>query len=110
LYPRLAPNLRLFTLTVDFRDNLVEVAVRVHSLPERLTVCGVISTRVVLLSTVVDEGDTTASQGENSSAAELGIFTGVVVKETSIIVIVHEETESIDIVEVGSLSIVAALD
>ena len=42
--PRLIPDGRLLTLSVYFCDDLVEITSSVHTLPQRFTVCGVIST------------------------------------------------------------------
>jgi hypothetical protein len=108
--PLLVPDLRVLALSVDLGDDLVETAVGVHVLPERLAVLGVVATTVVLLSTVVDEWDTTTGQGEHDSVVELSVGATMVVKETGVIVIVNEKTEGIDIGEVGFLSIVSLLD
>jgi len=53
------PDLRLLALGVHCRDHVVQISVGVASLPHRLTICRVITTIVVLLITVVDEGDAT---------------------------------------------------
>lgn len=69
LDPLLVPDLGLFTLSVYLCDNLIEVRLGIHSLPERLTVLGVVTTAIVLLGAIVDEGDTTTGQGEYNSVA-----------------------------------------
>lgn len=106
----MVPDLRLLTLSVHLSDDLIKVGISVHGLPERFTVLGVVSTTVVLLSTVVDEWDTTTSQREDDSVAELGVAATVVVEETRVIVVVNEETKSIDVLEVGLFSVVALLE
>jgi hypothetical protein len=110
LDPLLVPDLRLLALSVDLGDDLVETAVGVHVLPERLAVLGVVATTVVLFSTVVNEWNTTTGQGEYDSVVELSVCSTVVVQETGVIVIVNEKTEGINVCEVGFLSIVSVLD
>jgi len=79
-------------------------------LPERFTVLGVIAAAVVLLSSVVDKGDTVTSEGEDGSSTESLVISIMVAKETGVVVVVDEETESRDVGEVVLLSIVAVLD
>ena len=100
----------MLTLGVHLTDDLIKVRIGVHRLPERFTVLRIVSTTVVLFSTVVDEWDTATSQGEDDSVAELGVAASVVVEETSVIVIVNEETEGINVLEVGLFSVVTLLE
>jgi hypothetical protein len=104
------PDLGLLTLSVHLSDDLIKVGISVHGLPERLTVLGVVSTTVVLLSAVVDEWDTTTSQREDDSVAELGVTATVIVEETRVIVVVNEKTKSINVLEVGLFSVVTLLE
>lgn len=54
----LVPDLTGLTLGMDLSDLLVKIGASVHVLPERLSVLRVVSTGIVLLGSVVREGDT----------------------------------------------------
>lgn len=55
----LIPDFTGLTLGMDLSDLLVKIRAGVHVLPERLTVLGIVSAGIVLLRSVVCEGDTT---------------------------------------------------
>lgn len=67
LNPLFVPNLGLFALSVDFSNKLVEVRSSVHRLPQRFAVLRVVAAAVVLLCAVVNERDTSTSQGKDHS-------------------------------------------
>ena len=104
------PDLGSLSLGVDLANHLVEVGASVHVLPKRLTVVGIGTSTVVLLSTIVGEGDTSGSESEGLGRLEAGLVATMVAKETSVIVIVNEDTESADVLEMARLLIVSVLD
>lgn len=110
LYPILFPNGTLFTLSIDLGDDLVKITGGVHVLPKRLAVCRVVATRVILLSTVVNEWDTETSQRENSSSAETLLVATVVAHEARVVVVINEKTEDAQVLEVALLSSVSILN
>lgn len=71
---------------------------------------GVIAATVVLLSTVVHEGDTKASQREDCGSAETLLVAIVVAQEASVVVVINEKTEKAQVREVALLSSVSVLD
>lgn len=105
----LFPDLVCLSGSVDLTDLLVEVAGGVHVLPERLTVLGIIATTVVLLTTVVDERNTLGSEREDNSSGEVSMV-AMGVKESSVVVVVNENTEGMEVLEVGMLGVVAVLN
>ena len=109
LLERVAPDLGVLPRLVDLGGGLVDVAGGVHVLPQGLAVLWVIATRVGLLGTVVVERNTTSSQREDMCRRK---SRGVVevVHEAGVVVVVNEEAESIDVLEVGLLIVVATTD
>ena len=91
------PDLAGLSLSVGSGNHLVEVGIRLHVLPERLSVVGVVATGVVLLSAVVGEGDTAGSESENLSLFQTRSVVSVAVQETSIVVVVHEHTKGVNV-------------
>lgn len=79
-------------------------------MPKRFTISWVVTAVIVLFSTIVNEGDSFGGEREDSGVSQLGITIRVVVKETSVVVVVNKDTEGSDIAEVGSLLVVAALN
>jgi len=96
----LVPDLGLLSLGIDLGENLVEIRAGVHVLPERLSVSGVVAAVVVLLSSVIGEGDTSGGECEYAGSLKLGCLAWMVVEEASVVVIIDEETESINVSEV----------
>jgi len=78
-------------------------------LPERLSVSWVVATSVGLLRTIVVEGNTTGGKSEDEGRLELGLVVELV-EETGVIVVVDEDTESIEISEVRTLLLISVLD
>ena len=105
----LFPDLAGLSLSVDGADHLVEIGAGVHILPERLTVLGVGAAAVVLLSTVVGEGNTTGSQSVGLSLLETGLVVEVA-HETGVVMVVNEDTKGVNILEMGFLLVEAVLD
>lgn len=103
----LVPDLAGLALGVDLGNDLVEVGLRVHVLPEGLAIVGVVSTGVVLLCTVVGEGDTSAGEREDLGLFETIVVATVAGEETSVVVVVNEHAKGIDVLEVARFSIVA---
>ena len=108
--PSLIPDGGLLALSVYLCNDLVEIAAGVHTLPHRFTVGWIITTRVVLLSSVVNEGDAASGEGEDGSGFELVVFATVVVEKTRVVVVVNEQTKGVQIFEITCFSIVAGLD
>ena len=106
----MVPDLGCLALGVDLSDELVEIGGRVHVLPERLTVLGIVSASVVLLGTVVGEGDTTGGHGEDLSLLEARLVVVVAAEEAAIVVVVDEDTKGIDVTEVAVLLFVSVAD
>lgn len=98
---RVLPNLMSFSGVVDGFDELIDLTVCVHALPQGLSVLWVVSATVPLLTSVVEEGDTSSSQGKGKCSLELSSLGAVVVKESSVVVIVNEQTEGINVLELG---------
>lgn len=63
----LLPNLVSLSGFVDLRDLDVEITGSVHVLPERFSVCWIITTGVVLFATVVNEWNTLGGKRESNS-------------------------------------------
>lgn len=110
LNPLFVPNLRFLSLSIDLGNNLIQVTVSVHVVPERFTVRWVVSTAVVLLGTVVNEWDTSGGEREDGRGGELLVLALMVVQETSVVVVVNEDSESVNVVEVIFFSVVARLN
>jgi hypothetical protein len=110
LNPLAVPDLGLFALGVHLGNDLVKVRVAVHGLPERFAVLGIIASAVVLLSTVVDEGNTVGGHGEDGGGAETLLVASVVAEEAGVVVVIDEDTKGRDVLEVALLLVVAVLD
>jgi len=108
--PSLVPNLRLFSLSVYLRNYLVKITLSIHRLPERLSVGGVSSSRIILLSAIVDKRNTSSSKRKNCSVSELCFFTTIVVQETRIVVIVNKNSKCVNILEVGRFGIIPSFN
>ena len=87
----MVPDLVLLSGSVDGLNEGVDIALCVEVVPEGLSVAWVISTCVLLLTTVVDEGDTSCGEGESKRTLE-GRDIVVVVEEPSVVVVVNEHT------------------
>jgi len=94
---------------VDGSGHLVDVRVSFHVLPQRLSVLWIIATSICLLTTVVVEWNTPGGERECESTLEHGDIM-VWVEETSIVVIVYEDTKSVNIFEVALLLFKSILD
>jgi len=105
----LFPNLVCLSGSVDLVDLLVEITGGVHVLPERLTVVGVVTTTVVLLTTVVNERNTLGSEREDDSGREVGMV-AVRVEESGVVMVINEDTKRMEILEVLAFSVVAVLN
>jgi hypothetical protein len=110
LDPLVIPDLGLLTLVVDLLNDLVEITVRVHVIPQWLTIGRIVTTTVVLFSTVVNEGDSTSGQGENGGTSKLSVLALMVVEETSVVVVVDEDTKCVNVLKVRTLSVVSVLN
>jgi len=110
LHLLLVPNLTLFSLSIDLGNHLIEIGVCVHGLPERFTVFGITASGVVLLGTIVGERNTTRGQSEGLGLLKSGLVATVVAKEARVVVVVNEDTKSINIVEVALFLVVSTLD
>lgn len=104
----LVPDLHGLSGGVDLGHLLVDVAVGVHGLPEGLSVLWVVSTRVVLLTSVVEEWDTLGGEGEGKGRLEGGSVV-VLVQESGVVVVVDEDSQGGKVLE-GTLSVVSVFD
>ena len=106
----LVPDLGGLPLGVDLGNDLIEVRGRVHVLPDGLAIVRVVTAGIVLLSSVVGEGDTSAGQGEDLSLSQAGLVAAVAVQETSVVVVIDEDTECVNVLEVAALLVVSVPD
>jgi len=83
---------------------LEEIVVSVEVVPHDLAVERIVAASKALLRTVVEEGDASCSQSENECALEESLV-AVAVQEASVIMVVHEKTECIDVLEVLSIGV-----
>ena len=77
---------------------MIDIGVGVHVLPERFSVLWIISSRVVLFRSVIVEWDTSSGQSEGKSRFESRIVVELIL-ESSVIVVVDEDTKGINILE-----------
>jgi len=87
-----------FSSSVDLGGHLIDVRVGIHVLPEGFSVLWIISTGIVLFRAVVVEWNTSCSQSECETRFESAIVVELIL-ESSVIVIVNEDTEGINILE-----------
>lgn len=87
---------------VDGGGHLVDVRGGVHILPEGLSVVGVVAAGVGLLTAIVVERDALPSEGEGQCTLEHSCVV-VLVQESSVVVVVNEEAQSVHVFELGSL-------
>jgi hypothetical protein len=78
---------------------LEEISCAVEVPPHHLSVVGVVATCEALLTSIVEEGDTSGSQSEGKGALEESLVR-VGAQEAGIVVVVHKDTECVDILEV----------
>lgn len=78
---------------------LEEIGCAVEVPPHHLSVVGVVATCEALLTSIVEEGDTSGSQSEGKGALEESLVR-VRAQEAGIVVVVHKDTECVDILEV----------
>lgn len=103
------PDLGLLARRINLSDDLIKVRLLVHLSPERLTVSGIVATTIILLRPIVDKWDTSGCHGEDDSAGESDSVS-ISVEETSVVVIVYEDTKGIDVAEFTVFLIEALLD
>lgn len=84
--------------SVDLCCHGVDSGVGVHVLPERFSVVWIITTSVVLLGTVVVEWDSSCGQSESECSFEVLVIVELIL-ESSVIVVVNENTQCIDVLE-----------
>jgi hypothetical protein len=94
----MVPDLMSFSSSVDLGGHLIDIGVGVHVLPERLSVLWIVSSRVVLFRTIVIEWDASSGQSEGKSRFETGVIVELVL-ESSVIVVIDEDTKGINIFE-----------
>ena len=109
LLERLFVTFSLFSSLVDSSGLLIKVRAGVHVLPERLSIVWIVTTGIGLLTTVVVEWNTSGSHGEPKSTGE-HVLVVELVQESSVVVVVNEDTKGIDILEVGLFFLVSVLD
>jgi hypothetical protein len=83
---------------------LVEVRASVHVRPERFSVLGVIATSEVLFTTIVIEGDSSGSHGEDQGTL-IHVSVTLGVQEPGIVVVVDKDTQGIDVIESAGFSV-----
>jgi len=108
-FESVVPDLMSLSGLVDGSGHLVDVGVGVHGLPERLSVLWVIATGISLLGSVVVEGDTSSGEGEGQSGFET-LLVVELIKESGVVVVIDEETKSINVLEVWALIVVSLWD
>ena len=80
-------------------SELEEVGRSVEVAPHHLSVVRVVTTGETLLATVIEEGDTSGSEGKSQSTLELSLIR-VGMKEARVVMVVNENTKSINVLEV----------
>jgi hypothetical protein len=83
---------------VDLGDILVDIGVGVHGVPERFTVSWVITAIEALFVTIVEERNTSGSHREGDRRFEGSPVAGVA-EEARVIVVVHERTKNVNVLE-----------
>lgn len=109
LFKWVAPGFSGLSSSIDSGSLFVADGAGVHILPKRLSILWVITTSVVLFGTIVVEWDTSGSLSEEESVSEHLLVT-VAIQESGVVVVVDEDTESINVIEVGSFFFVSILD
>lgn len=97
------PDLRLLSCSVDFSNLLVKGRSSIEVSPERLSVLRVVTSSEVLLRSVVNEWNTSCCHRENNGRSESSVIT-IVIKESSVVMVINKRTKSINIFEVLLLS------
>ena len=111
LHVWIIPNLAGLPLSMDLCNQVVEVSIGlVKHLPEGLTVVGVIASSIILLSSIVGEGDTTRGKSEYLSLLQTCLVVRMAIKETGVVMIVNKDAERVDVLKVGLFLIVAISD
>jgi len=87
----LVPDLGVLPVLIDLSDLLVKRTLGVEITPQRLSVLGVVTSSEVLLRTVVDEWDSSASHREDNSAGEADVVT-IVVEEASVVMVIDKDS------------------
>lgn len=105
----LSPSLTGLPLSMDGGNLLLEVSANVKVLPERLTICWVISSSVVLLSSIVSEWNTTRCEGKGDTRSESNLIV-VLVHKALVVVVVNKYSKHINILEVSIFDIVSISD
>ena len=95
------PRLSCLSCGVDRSNLLVNFRICVHRVPETFSIGGVISSRKVLLVTIVEEGDSASCERKSDRRFKLSLFVGVNTQEASIVVIVQETAQKVHIFETG---------
>jgi len=101
--------LSLLSSLVNLSSHLVEGGLGVHILPKGLSVVWIVTSRVALLTTVVVEWDTSGGHSEDESISKHGVVI-VLVQESSVVVVVNENTERVEVLEVRLFLLPSALD
>jgi len=109
LFVWMIPNGLVLSSTVDGSGHLVDVRVGVHVLPQRLSVSWIVATTVLLLTTIVVEWNTLGGECESKCTLEHSDIM-VRVEESSVVVVVNENTESIHVLKVALLFVKSILD
>ena len=94
----MVPDLMGLSSSVDLGGHGVDWGAGVHVLPEGLSVVWIITTGVVLFRTVVVEWNTSSGQSEGEGSLEVLIVVELIL-ESSVIVVVNEDTEGINVLE-----------
>jgi hypothetical protein len=96
------PDLVGLSSSQDGLDKGVDFTGLVKVVPEGFSIVWVLSTGEALLTTVIEERNTSGSQGEGKGALEKFVLT-VSIEESWVVVVVYEDTEGINVLEVSLL-------
>ena len=99
LLERIVVYLLGFTSSIDSLSKLEDIMVFVEIFPHKFSVKRIITSCKALFATIIEEGNTSSSECESQSTLEESLIS-ITIQESSVIVIVYKNTESINIFEV----------
>jgi len=86
--------------SIDLFDVLITLGVGIHVLPESFSVEWIVSSSIELLTTIIEEWNTSGSQCKSEGRLESLVVMEEIL-ESGIVVVIHEDTKCINIFELS---------
>lgn len=99
LSERIVDDALSLTSFVDCLGELEDIVSAIEVAPHDFSVVGIVTTSEALLTTIVEEGDTSGSQRESKGSFEHSLVS-VSIEEASVVMVVNEETKGVNVTEV----------